>query len=108
MVGRESKMIERERTSVARGKYKVEWKGKARKGWGDGMGWERKRRKKKKGEGKGGNTPKVVGGKERKRSTRLKAANDDSVSSLNSFNLGARSLRTGRGKGTCYGFPPRI
>jgi hypothetical protein len=43
-----------------------------------------------------------------KRSTRLKAANDDSVRTLHSFNLGARSLRTGRGKGTCYGFPPRI
>ena len=54
-------------------------------------GWERKRKKK-------GETNLGEMGRKEKRSTRLKAANDDSVRSLHSFNLGARSLRTGRGR----------
>ena len=54
---------------------------------GDGKGNEKKRGDKPRRDGKG-----------ERRSTRLKAANDDSVRPLHSFNLGARSLRTGRGR----------
>lgn len=104
MFSRESKN-DRERTSCCEGVIKIKIKIQGEKGRRGkevrDVGIEKKRG----GLGEREREDPKVG---EKRSTRLKAANDDSVRTLHSFNLGARSLRTGRGKGTCYGFPPRI